>query len=353
MNTILLTLGTFLSSYPNPAPPDTIILNAGKNSKVIFYGQSPEDLKKLEMLDLNKILKELNGTQAGTEEAQKHVTLTNTSFISEPVNPSKSQHYLASTFLNLHVGAGYNINRYTFFQASPALMNHPTGTLTCDVVMQNLLTSSLSVVHDMKFADRPGYIVSLRYGAGIGLNIQRYLHWNLVAPVLFEDLKQVTDRAKEIMKENRITPLKSDFNALQTYIQVAPRFALKNKKGQSTFYLNAGARLNYNRNFENASPSLYSNAVIINNPSGPAVMDDAGPIVTGGGYGVFTKKHTLGLSYIAEIGYKWIGLFVLYYPNYVELKTSPLNGTDTKNPGFSPGKTGNLGFASFGIKLGR
>lgn len=353
MNMFLLTLATIFFPTSATATADTIILNAGNDSKIIFYGKSAADLKKLETIDLNKILKELNATQAGAQGTGKQfIKLNNEGFTNETAKPTKRQQYLANTFLNLHLGVGYNINRYTFFQAPPSLMNHPTGSLTNDIVMQNQMTSSLSVVHDMKLADRPAYAVSLRYGAGIGLNIQRYLHWNHVDSVPNEDLKQVTDRAKELLKENQITPFKSDFNAFQSFIQVAPRFAMKNRNGLSTFYLNMGARLNYNRNFQNASPSQYSNAVIISN-AGPTAGDDDGPITTGGGYGVFSKKHTLGFSYLAEIGYKWIGLFVLYYPQYVPLETRQLNGTHTKNPGFSPGKTGSLGYVSFGIKLGR
>ena len=43
--------------------PDSIIVNAGKNSRVIFYGKSPEDLKNIERLDLNKLLRDLNQKQ--------------------------------------------------------------------------------------------------------------------------------------------------------------------------------------------------------------------------------------------------------------------------------------------------
>ncbi|WP_225865861.1 hypothetical protein [Dyadobacter aurulentus] len=351
---LLLTLSMVIFPAPATAAADTIILNAGNDSKIIFYGKSATDLKKLETIDLNKILKELNAAQADPQGTDKQfINLNNKEFITEPAKPTKRQQYLANTFLNLHVGVGYNVNRYTFFQAPPALMNHPTGTLTNDIVMQNQMTSSLSVVHDMKLNDRPGYAISFRYGAGIGLNIQRYLHWNRVQSVSNGDLKQVTDRARELLKENQITPLKSDFNAFQSFVQIAPRLAMKNRNGLSTFYLNVGARLNYNRNFQNASPSQYSNAVIIISNAGPTAGDDDGPITTGTGHGVFSKKHTLGFSYLAEIGYKWIGLFVLYYPQYVPLETRQLNGTHTKNPGFSPGKTGNLGYVSFGIKLGR
>jgi hypothetical protein len=356
MSVLLFAIGTIIYHSPTPAEhPDTIIVKAGSSSKIIFYGKSADDLKRLETIDLNKVLKELNAAQATTQNSDKqYVDLYNQEFINKQTQPEESQRYLAHTFLNLHVGVGYNVNRYTFFQAPPALMNHPTGSLTNDIVVENLMTSNLSVVHDMIFATRPRYDISLRYGAGIGLNIQRYLHWNLVKPVQNEDLTQVTDRAKELLKENLITPLKSDFNTFQSFLQVTPRFVLKNRKGLSTFYLNAGARLNYNINFQNANPSQYSNVVIINNPSGPTANDNESPIATGGGYGVYGRKHTFGLSYIAEVGYKWIGLFLVYYPKYVTLTTKSVKGGNEKpNSGFTNGKTGGIGYVSFGVKLGR
>ncbi|MCF0064094.1 hypothetical protein MUK70_27840 [Dyadobacter chenwenxiniae] len=354
MNMLFFAIGTILYPLCTPTKPDTIILNAGNNSKIIFYGKSAADLQQLETIDLNKILKELNTAQAGAQKSDKqYINLDNQEFISEPIEPTRGQRYLANTFLNLHIGVGYNVNRYTFFQAPPALLNHPTGRLTNDIVMENLMTSSLSVVHDMKFATRPGYDISLRYGAGIGLNIQRFLHWNLVWPVPNEDIKQVTERAKELLKENQITPLKSDFNAFQSFIQVTPRVVLKNRKGLSTFYLNVGARLNYNRNFQNANPSQYANAVIASISSGPTASDEKSPITTGGGYGVYGKKHTFGISYLAEMGYKWIGLFIVYYPEYIPLTTKPINGTDRLNSGFINGKKGSIGYVSFGVKLGR
>jgi len=355
MNLILLSLGSLLNSFSPHPSTDTIILRAGNNSKVIFYGKTHQDLKKLELLDLNKILKELNEKQNHPDTVhQQHVILNNSEFVQDQPKPTKIQRYLENTFLNLHIGVGYDVNRYTFFQAPPTLMKHSTGSLTSDIVMQNLMTSSLSVVHDMNVATRPWYAISLRYGMGMGLNIQRYLHWNLVRPVPNEDLKQVTDRAKELLKENQITTLKSDFNAFQSFVQVTPRFMLKNRKGLSTFYLSAGARLNYNRNFQNASPSQYSNVVIINNPSGPTAIDDKSPIATGGGYGVYSNKHTFGLSYLAEIGYKWLGLFLVYYPDYMPLTTKLIeNGMDRPNSGFTNGKKGSIGYVSFGIKLGR
>ncbi|MCF0054827.1 hypothetical protein [Dyadobacter sp. CY356] len=353
MNLFILTIGTLLSNSASCPPTDTIILRAGNDSKVIFYGKSKNDLKKLELLDLNKILRELNKTQDHSDSLiRQQVTLNNNEFVKEHQKPTKMERYIENTFLNLQIGTGYHANRYTFFQPAPSRLGHPAASLTSDIVMENLMTSNLSVFHDMKFVDRPKFAFALRYGVGLGLNIQRYLHWNLLQSVPVDDVAVIATRARELLKTEEITPLQSDFNAFQSYFQVSPKIAVKNKKGISTFYMDFGVRLNYNRNFENVNPSAYAAGLMINSPYGATATTD-GPVITGGGYGAYSKKQTVGISYLAEIGYKWIGIFVVYYPDNIQLTTNLLSETDRPDSGFVKDKKGNLGYVSFGIKIGR
>ncbi|SDF90800.1 hypothetical protein SAMN04487996_113158 [Dyadobacter soli] len=353
MNLIMLTISTLLNYVPTHSLPDTIILRAGNNSKVIFYGKSQHDLQNLEKLDLNKILKELNAKQSVSDSLpMQHLMLDNNEFKTAPPKPTRLQHYLENTYLNLHVGTGYRVGRYTFFQPVPARLNHPTAQLTSDIVMENLMTSSLSVVHDMKIVESKRYAFALRYGIGAGLNIQRFLHWNLVQSVPGEDISTIIPRAMELLKLEEVTPAQSDFNAFQTYIQLTPRISFKNRKALSTFYFDAGVRLNYNRNFENVNPAVYSTTLMVNSSFG-ATATTSGPVIMGGGYAAYSKKRTVGLSYLAEFGYKWLGLFVVYYPDNVHLNTKITTGTDRPDSGFVKNKKGNLGYISFGVKLGR
>lgn len=342
-----------LNLSPANALPDTIILRVGNSSKVIFYGKSPQDLKKLEQLDLNLILKDLNQKQSMTDTSQlQHIVLENSAFESKNAALPEGSKYWKNTFLNLHVGTGYHVNRYTFFQPPTSVLNHPTARLSSDIVMENLLTTSLSVAHDAKLLDRDRYAFALRYGVGLGLNIQRYLHWNSMQSVPSEDIAEMKERGEAVLQAEKITPLQSDFNAFQTYIQLSPKISLKNANGLSTFYLDLGIRLNYNRLFPNASPSIYSSSILINNPSGPTAAGE-GPVIRGGGYEVTARKHTFAPSYVAEIGYKWIGVFVVYYPDYVPLTTRLVEGPDRAGAGFTNNKKGNLGYVSFGLRLGR
>ena len=356
MNPIFLSLGMLLSHPNSNVAADTIILNAGDNSKVIFYGKSADDLKKLEMLDLNKIIKDLNQKQNDSDPAQnQHVKLDEKGF----VNPSMQeptlnwkQRYLQNTFLNLHIGKGVDVNRYVFFKPGPPLLSHPTAQLTSEIVLQNKLTTNLSVVHDERLWDRPKAAISLRYGLGVGFNIQRYLHWNLVQDVPASDVKEVSTRAYELLTKEGIVPFQSDFNAFQGFLHFAPRISLKDSKGRSTFYASAGVRLNYNKIFENVIPAQYASSMSVNSTRGGTISNH-GPIIGGGGYGVYSKNNSFGVSYLAEIGYKWIGVFVNYDPGYVTLNTKRYASQDRPTSGFSQFKTDKIGYISFGVKLGR
>lgn len=353
MNCLLLSLGTFLNPYSGNALPDTLILKAGNDSKVIFYGKSGQDLKNLEKLDLNKILRELNQQHGGSgPTGKRHVVLDGGEFMKEPAETGKGQKYLDNTFLNLQIGVGGTGKRYVFFQPAPSVLNHPQASLTSSIVLQNVLTSSLSVMHDMNFTNKPKHAIALRYGAGIGFNIQRYLHWNEVQAVPSGDVHEISTRAHELLREEKVTPLQSDFNAFQSYLQLSPKLSLKNRKGLSTFYLGLGARLNYNRNFQNVPPGVYGSVLSINSTSGGKTKTE-GPVITGGGYGVYGTKSNVGVSYLAEMGYKWFGVFLVYYPAYMPLTTKLLNGADRPESGFTQGQKGNIGYVSFGIKLGR
>lgn len=355
MNTLLLSIGMILSNFVNGAAADTIILNAGRDSRIIFYGKSPQDMKKLELLDLNKILRELNEQQGNTDSSKQYVRLDERVFMNESGSEQRltwMQKYLENTFLNLHIGKGNDVNRYVFFEPAPALLNHSTASLTSEIVLKNKLTTSLSVVHDMKLIDRSRYFFAFRYGVGIGFNMERYLHWNLLQSVPTGDVNNVAERARALLKNENVIPAQSDFNAFQSFFQITPKLSLKNKKGQSSVYLSAGIRLNYNRVFENVDPEAYASGMFVNSSRG-GTTTTYGPVIRGGGYGAFSKKSTVSLSYLAEAGYKWIGVFVNYNPDYVSLTTSLVDGANRADSGFTNGKKGKIGYVSFGIKLGR
>ncbi|GAB3166788.1 hypothetical protein [Telluribacter humicola] len=349
MHVLILSIGTLLTSLSGPALPDTIILNAGKNSKVIFYGKSVQDLKDLEKLDLNKILKELNDKQSQTDSVPRQQVVMDGDNFMAPQLPKDLvwvQKYLENTFLNLHIGTGVHINRYVFYQPPSALLDHPTARLSTEIVLRNPFTSSLSVVHDARFIDRPRFAVALRYGVGVGFNMQRYRHVNHLRPTSYDSTGGVIERAHMLLSDERITPIQTDFTSIQTFFQLSPKFSLKNKKGMSTFYLSLGARLNFNRNFERVNPGG-------GNSINGYTRRSKGPIITGGGYGVYSADKAYSISYIAELGYKAIGVFFAYNPDYLPLHTRALGSNVRTDSGFTAGQQGRLGYASFGIRLGR
>ncbi|MCF0041126.1 hypothetical protein [Dyadobacter fanqingshengii] len=354
MNLLFVCLTTLLCPLSNAAEPDTIILKAGSNSKVIFYGKTGEDLKNLEQLDLNRIIRDLNFRQANQDTAQVlNVKLENAAFVnSEMPNPTGwREKFLQNTFLNLHLGTGSHVNRYVFFNPPPSALNHPTATLQSQILLRNKLSLSASVLHDMKLVTMPKANLSLRYGIGAGVTIQQYVHWNILENVPNEDVSEVSGRAFSLLGREGIAASQSDFNAFQTFAQVAPRFSLKNAKGQSTWYFSIGARLNYNKIFENMDPAAQSAVLNVNTPDGGKTTTIS-PIISGKGYELRGKNSNFGVSYLAEIGYKAVGLFVNYYPNYLPVHTKVQPGVTGSGAGYNQ-RNGKLGYISFGVKLGR
>ncbi|MCF2447429.1 hypothetical protein L0657_25975 [Dyadobacter sp. CY345] len=356
MKILLLFLCAALLTPAHAIVPDTIILNAGKNSKVIFYGKSAQDLKNLEMLDLNKIIRELNQRQNGADTISRQlVKLDEKGYLNPSLGDPKiswKQKYMANTYLNLYVGRGNDHGRYIFFQPPPALLNHQTAKLTSEIIMQNKLSTSLAVVHDIIIADGTKYTFGLRYGLGVGFNLNRYVHWTLLQSVGSAEVVEIAQRSQNLIKNEKIEALQSDFSAFQSYFQIAPKLSIKNLKGQTTFFLSAGARLNYDRFFENVNPAAYSSGMSINSTRG-VITTSHGPVISGGRYSAYSEKNSVGLSYMAEVGYKWIGIFVNLYPENVILTTRLMDKTDRPESGFVKDKKGKIGYISFGIKLGR
>ncbi|REA56110.1 hypothetical protein DSL64_27175 [Dyadobacter luteus] len=78
------------------------------------------------------------------------------------------------------------------------------------------------------------------------------------------------------------------------------------------------------------------------------------PVVAANNYNVRSDKQTLGVSYLGEMGYKWISVFMVYYPDYISLKSSTWSGKgDKPGAGFIEGKRDRIGYISFGVKLDR
>jgi len=355
MKLLLLNLCALFVTPACAMMSDTIILNAGKNSKIIFYGKSPQDLKNLEMLDLNKIIKDLNERQTASDSASRQlVKLDERGYLIPSLSEmktSRKDRYLANTFLNFYVGKGNDRGRYIFFQPPPTLLGHPTARLTNEVILQNKLSVHLTVVHDMKIIDNVKYTLAFRYGLGVGFNLHRYVHWTLLQSVNEDDPAEIVRRSRDLIRRENIKAGQSDFSAFQSHIQFAPKLSIRNAKGQSTFFFSTGIRLNYNRFFENVDPEAYSNGISVNSSRG-VISNTRGPVISGGGYSVYSKKSTFSPSYLTEAGYKWIGLFVSLYPTDVILTTKSMD-TDRPGSGFIKDKKGKIGYISFGIKLGR
>ena len=68
--------------------PDSIIINAGQNSRVIFYGKTQHDLKNIERLDLNKLLRDLNQKQDSAKAVSNHLQMSSEAYQTTTSKPT-------------------------------------------------------------------------------------------------------------------------------------------------------------------------------------------------------------------------------------------------------------------------
>lgn len=83
---LAMVLGLLCSLPTLALPVDSILVRIGPKSKVLFYGPTKEDLKKLENYDWNTILKDLNARLSETTKAeprQHYIDLSGKSFLSD------------------------------------------------------------------------------------------------------------------------------------------------------------------------------------------------------------------------------------------------------------------------------
>ena len=148
------------------ALPDTIIVNTGQNSKVVFYGKTPAELKKLEKLDLNQLLRRINQKQDSLDQ-----------FAPQPNNPNQRikldvgdrtlnikpltawQKYKENTFLNFYVGRSVNYEDYTITNPSQETLRNYLGYSNvspyarASVNLENKISIGISLQHETKIVE--------------------------------------------------------------------------------------------------------------------------------------------------------------------------------------------------------
>lgn len=349
---------------------DSLIVNAGRNSRVVFYGKTPADLQNLERLDLNKLLRDLNQTEDSTSN---RIQLSSDTYqISPKPVPKLKQfwnNYKKNTYFNFYIGTGsyaffqQPIGRYEYFrQADPTVFipNPPIKDYTFfnSLWLRTRSLLSISLVHDVYLLNKKRVGLKLRYGVGMEALGLRFEYSNVIKT----DVSQLNNY--ELMSRARsdyfntlgTTAFQTDVRSMSYNAQLMPKVFLKNKKGQETFHFGLGIRYNSSTITQPVRAALNgwgvygtsSNAVLggqITFSQTPIVMaKDVFYSVGPGKFGSFT--------FMSEIGYKSIAVFANYTPTFTKIKPNFRENLSTNAQYFNPNE-GNLGFYNFGIRIGR
>lgn len=351
---------------------DSLIVNAGPASRVIFYGKTPADLQKLERLDLNKLLRDLNQTKDST---LGHIQLSSAPYRSTakplPKWQQYWQDYKKNTFFNLHLGMGsytfFNqpIGRYEYFRLNDpsVFMDNPPSkryTVFNSLWLRTRSVVGVSLVHDAYWWNGKRMGMKFRYGVGVEALGLRYQYSNVekMDPELFSDNRISSARYDYYTNTLALTPQQTDVRAFSYNFQLMPKVFLKNKKGKETFSLGVGVRYNVSR----MKQPLDAGSMIIgwggysidsDGVLGGRVTATSGPVIRSKDMSFFAKENGLkNFTYMAEVGYRSVSLFFNYTPSFTQI--TPRTGNNpTSNAQYYNQQGGKLGFINFGVKIGR
>lgn len=351
---------------------DSLIVNAGPASRVIFYGKTPADLQKLERLDLNKLLRDLNQTQDST---LGHIQLSSAPYraTAKPL-PKWQQYWQAykkNTFFNLHLGTGsfafFNqpIDRYEYFRLNDpsVFMDNPSNKgymVSNSLWLRTRSVVGVSLVHDAYWWNGKRMGMKFRYGVGVEALGLRYEYSNVekMDREMFSDNQLSSAKYDYYSNTLMLTPQQTDVRAFSYNFQLMPKVFLKNKKGKETFSLGVGVRYNISR----MKQPLNAGSMIIgwsvypidsDKVLGGRVTATSGPIVASKDMYFFAKEGGLkNFTYMAEVGYRGVSLFFNYTPSFTQI-TPRLRNNPTSNAQYYNQQSGKLGFVNFGVKIGR
>ncbi|AYQ35926.1 hypothetical protein [Runella sp. SP2] len=351
---------------------DSLIVNAGPASRVIFYGKTPADLQKLERLDLNKLLRDLNQTKDST---LGHIQLSSAPYraTAKPL-PKWQQYWQAykkNTFFNLHLGMGsytfFNqpIDRYEYLRLNdPSIFmeNAPNKGLVISnsLWLRTRSVVGVSLVHDAYWWNGKRMGMKFRYGVGVEALGLRYQYSNVVKvdSELFPNNEWSSPRSDYYQNTLMLRPEQTDVRAFSYNFQLMPKVFLKNKKGKETFSLGLGVRYNVSR----MKQPLDGGGMIVgwgvypidsDKVLGGRVTATSGPIVASKDMYFFAKEGGLkNFTYMAEMGYRSVSLFFNYTPSFTQI-TPSLTRFSTSNAQYYNQQSGKLGFINFGVKIGR
>ena len=285
---------------------DSLIANIGKKAKVIFYAEKKADLDEIAKYDLNKLFAEVRKRSDKNFSNTEEVTLreadelknreTNTT-----ITPRK---WLKNMNLNLFLGRSPVINTTTVIGPAYLLGSYVVRGIF-NIYSRNTLMIGVGGFYDKVLFVKKRSELSLRYGVGFDLiNTKLDL-------VQFGD---VSAGDEKVYENFGIRSEKESDNILSTnlYAQLMPTLNLVNWKGQKTFSFAVGVKVA--SNFNNITFNEYLNdrrkSVFIKNSPAIRVM-----------------QPTLQTAFIANVGYKFVNLFIQVIPNHTLIESNAFSPT--------------------------
>lgn len=285
---------------------DSLIANIGKKAKVIFYAENKADLNEIAKYDLNKLFAEVRKRSEKNFSNNEEVTLREVDGnlknreVNTTVTPKK---WLKNMNLNLFVGGSYASGGPSFLGSPQEAISGQFGKFNkYDFIYLNGKSSIMLGVggfFDKQLYRKGKTDFSLRYGLGFDLISGRM---KTTTSYSISGLPQIpiTDYARlnDSLKANsnlRDSPYKTYFSP-NLYTQVMPTFNILNGKGDKLFSIGIGLKAALNL------AGLTTEARYFNSNN-----DNPNRI--------YPKFKTLQTAWVANIGYKYMNLFIQMQPD--------------------------------------
>lgn len=307
MKTQLLFLALiFTSTFAQAnAVEDSLIANIGKKAKVIFYAENKADFNEIAKYDLNKLFAEVRKRSEKNFSNNEEVTLREADELkNREVNTTVStKKWLKNMNLNLFVGGVYVSGGAAYIGSKQEVISAKYGNFNkYDWIYLNGKSSVMFGVgffYDKQLYRKKRIDFSLKYGLGFELmsgRMKTTTSYSISSskPISIADYIVISDslRTNSNLKDY---PYKTYFSP-NLYTQVMPTFSIMNRKGEKVFNIGIGLKAAINMAGLTNNGRLFSPNGLNHNSISP-------------------KFKTLQTAWVANIGYKYINVFIQMQPD--------------------------------------
>lgn len=299
---ILMLISTFAKAN---AVEDSLIANIGKKAKVIFYAENKADLNEIAKYDLNKLFAEVRKRSEKNFSNNEEVTLREADDLkNREVNTTVStKKWLKNMNLNLFVGGVYASGGASFVGPKQEIISAKYESLNkYDFIYLNGKSSIMfgfGFFYDKQLHRKNRIDFSLKYGLGFELMSGRMktstsYSISSLKPISIADYIVLSDSLK-VNSNLKDSPYKTYFSP-NLYTQVMPTFNILNSKGEKLFNIGIGLKAAINMAGLTDNGRLFSPKGLTPNTISP-------------------KFKTLQTAWVANIGYKYINVFIQMQPD--------------------------------------